>query len=126
MSGLSPGALVRMLKALEAAKKAEMAKLAAITARAEHHRAESAQLRAQMAEAPREAPGSAFDLESHARWQHHLALRADAAEDSAAQADRAAAAGRAALATALGREQAVIRLLERARQDARRRAERSA
>lgn len=122
---MKPGALIRMQMALNAAKRAEMARLAVAVAEVAHHRTESARLRAAAAESPPVPPCSAFDLDASVRWQRHLASRADEEEAHAIAADRWAEAIRAALGKALGRELAVSRLIERNRREEDRRLERA-
>jgi hypothetical protein len=117
-------ALLRIRRAMEAAATAEQARLADALARARMARTRAATLRNE-AQAP--ATGaSAFEMRCNAGWQGRLLAQAEAAEVAAQDHLSRAAVLRTSLATLLGREGVVTRLIAEADTEARRIAERRA
>lgn len=116
--------MIRMRRALGALKQAEMARLSAVRQAAATARAEAAALR--QSSASLAAGETASDMLAAGRWQEHALAGARAADARAREIEEGARPLEQALARTIGRENVVDGMLERARAEAARLAERRA
>lgn len=116
--------MIRMRRALGALKQAEMARLSVVRQAAAAARAEAETLRQSAASlGPCETLG---DMLATSRWQGHAVSKARAADARARRIEIEARPLEQALARTIGRESVVDTLLDQARVEARRLAERRA